>query len=149
MASLMIAERDFVIEASRDRVWRLIGKVIFSSLPNMENVEILDENNFRALLRMKIPGLGLNMKLRGEMVDMSPPESFGVRLALEGPGGLLQINQKVNFAMVPVENRKTSVTCKATAQNMGFFFRLFVMGQARHFANSTFEAIEKRLQELA
>lgn len=149
MTSVTIAERNFVIEASRDRVWRLIGKVIFSSLPNMENVEILDESSFRALLRMKVMGLGLNMKLKGEMVDMSPPESFGVRLALEGPGGFLQMNQKVNFAMIPVGNGKTSVTCKATAEKMGSFFRLFLPGQARRFAHSTFEAIQRLLVDLA
>lgn len=149
MTSLTIAERNFVIEASRDRVWRLIGKVIFSSLPNMENVEILDENSFRALLRMNVLGLELRMKLKGEMVDMVPPESFGVRLALEGLGGFLQMNQKVNFVMIPVENGKTSATCKATAEKIGMFFRLFLLGQARRFAQSTFEAIEKRLRDLA
>ena len=41
--SLEIAERRFEVEASLDRVWRLIGKVIFSCLPGMEQVEILDE----------------------------------------------------------------------------------------------------------
>lgn len=74
-----------MIEASRDRVWRLIGKVIFSSLPNMENVEILDESSFRALLRMKVLGLGLNMKLKGEMVDMVPPGIFWRAAGAGGP----------------------------------------------------------------
>lgn len=149
METIEIAERNFVVSAARDRVWRLIGKVIFSSLPNMENVEILDENSFQALLRLKILGIGLNMKLKGEMVDMSPPESFGVRLALEGPGGFLRMNQKVNFVMIPVEKGKTSVSCKATAEKIGTFFRPFFLGQARHFAHSTFEAIQRRLQDLA
>ena len=64
MANLLIAERDFVVKTSQERVWRLIGKVIFSSLPGMENVEILDENNFKALLRTRVFGIAVTMKIR-------------------------------------------------------------------------------------
>jgi len=149
MTSSRIAEKDFVVEASQERVWRLIGKVIFSSLPGMEQVEILDENNFRALLRMKVLWVQLSMNLKGQMVDVLPPESFSVRLSLEGPGGLFKTDQRVAFAITRVENNKTAVGCKATIENMGFLPRVMLLGQARRFARSTFEAIEKRLKELA
>jgi len=144
-----IGEKDFVVEASRERVWRLIGKVIFSSLPGMEQVEILDENNFRALLRMKVLWVQLSAKLKGEMVDMAPPENFSVNLALEGLGGLLKMKQKVTFTVIPAEKGKTAVNCKATAEKMGILFRALLLGQAQRFARATFEAIEKRLKELA
>lgn len=144
-----IAERNFVVEASRERVWRLMGKVIFNSLPGMEKVEILDDSNFRALLRMKVSLAELSIKLRGEMVDMSPPDSFAVKLALEGPGGLFRMNQKVTLALTSVEKGRTAVACKATAERMGILFRGLLLGQARRFARSTFESIEKRLQDLA
>ena len=90
MAGIALAEREFIVNANPDRVWRLIGKVIFSVLPGMESMEILDENNFRALLRVKMIGAEWVLKLRGEMVDISPPESFSVRLLLEGLGGLVK-----------------------------------------------------------
>jgi carbon monoxide dehydrogenase subunit G len=144
-----LAKKIFEVKASQERVWRLIGKVIFSSLPGMENLEILDENNFRAILRMKASGIPLSLKLRGEMTDISPPESFAVNLFLEAPGGLFKADQKVAFAMAPAKNGKTSVSCTATIQNLGFLHRFFLVGQAQSFANSTFEAIEKRLKELA
>lgn len=144
-----IAERSFVVEAPRERVWHLIGKVIFSSLPGMEKVEILDESNFRALLRMKVSLAELSMKLRGEIVDMSPPDFFAVKLALEGPGGLFRMDQKVTMVLTSVERGRTVVACKATAERMGILFRKLLLGQARRFARSTFEAIEKRLQDLA
>lgn len=86
--NIILSEKTFEVKASRDRVWRLIGKVIFSSLPGLESVEILDENTFRALLKMKLFGLGIDLKLQGEMVDMLPPESFAVKLFIKGPGGL-------------------------------------------------------------
>ncbi len=127
----------------------MIGKVIFSVLPGMENMEILDENNFRAILRVKMIGAEWPLKLRGEMVDISPPESFSVKLFLEGVGGLVKAGQKVSISMTPAEGSKTSVACKATLEEMGFLPRTLFSGQARSFAQSTFEAIEKRLKELA
>lgn len=147
--AIQLAEKKFEVDASQERVWRLIGKVIFSSLPGMENIEILDENNFRSILRMKVLGFGVNMNLKGEMVDISPPESFSVKLFIEGLGGWFQADQKVTFAMTPVEIKKTLVSSKASIENLGFFPRLFLLGQARRFAASIFEAIEKRLKELA
>jgi carbon monoxide dehydrogenase subunit G len=149
MAGTVLAEREFIVNATPDRVWRLIGKVIFSVLPGMESMEILDENNFRSLLRVKMMGIDWALKLRGEMVDISPPESFSVRLLLEGLGGLVQADQKVSLAMTLAENGKTSVACRATMEDMGFLQRIFLTGQARGFARETFEAIEKRLKELA
>ena len=141
---MKITEKHFVVEASRDRVWRLIGKVIFSSLPGMENIDIVDENRFRAIMRMKVLFVEVKMNLQGEMVDMSPPDSFAVRLALEGPGRLFRIDQRVSFSMAAVEKEKTAVACELTAEKMGILFR----GQARRFATSVFDAIEKRLKEL-
>ena len=149
MNSLLLDERNFVVGASQERVWRLIGKVIFSSLPGLENMEILDENTFRALLRTQILGFRVPLKLKGKIVDMEPPNSFSVKLFLAGPGGLFKADQKVTFAMTPVEQGKTALACKAAVENMGFLPRLLLLGEARRFARSTFEAIEKRLKDLA
>lgn len=146
---MIVAEKQFEVGASQDRVWRLIGKVIFSSLAGMENVEILDENNFRALLRVKIAPIGLSLALRGEMVDMLPPNSFGVKLELKGLSGLVRMSQKVTMAISSVANNRTVVTCTAAAEGMGILGRILFLGQARRFAQSTFDAIEKRLKEVA
>ncbi len=144
----VLDERNFLVDASPERVWKLIGKVIFSSLPGMEKMEILDENNFRALLITRVMGVQLTLKLKGEMVDVEPPDSFAVKLFLEGPGGVVKANQRVSFAMTPEES-KTRVACKAVMEQMGVLRGLLLTGQARSFARSTFEAIEKRLKELA
>jgi carbon monoxide dehydrogenase subunit G len=149
MANLLICERDFIVKASQERVWRLIGKVIFSSLPGMENVEILDENTFRALLRTKVFGMAVTLKIQGEIVDLDPPDSFSVKLFLEGPGGLFKADQKVSFAMSPKEGGNTGVVCKAWVERMGLFPRLFILGEAKRFAQATFASIENRLKDLA
>jgi hypothetical protein len=59
------------------------------------------------------------------------------------------MGQKVALAMTAVDKTKTEVTCKATADSLGILFRALLLGQARRFARSTFEAVEKRLKELA
>ena len=143
-----IASRSFLVGATQERVWRLIGKVIFSSLGGLEEVEILDETRFRALLRVKVSVLEMKARLNGEIVEMEPPDALGVQLNLEAPGGLCKIIQKVSLKISSVEKERTGVSCKTVAQDMGILFRVLFLKQARYFAQSTFEAIEKRLKEL-
>ena len=147
MTHLLLEHRSFQVETSQERVWRLIGKAIFSCLPGMENVEILDENNFRALMKERVLGFKVSLKLTGEIVEMEPPDSFSVKLLLKS--GLFRLDQKVTFTTIRVEEGKTTVDCKATIENLKFLTRLFLVGRARSFARSTFEAIEKRLKEWA
>jgi carbon monoxide dehydrogenase subunit G len=149
MMDTEIAVKNFVIDASQERVWRLIGKVIFSSLSGMERVEILDETRFRAFLRVKLSLLTLTMKLRGEIVDILPPDSLAVDMTLEWLRGLFRMNQKVIIHMKSVEQGRTAVACQTTAESMGILFRGMFLRQARQFAQSVFETIEKRLQDLA
>jgi carbon monoxide dehydrogenase subunit G len=149
MDSMLLDERNFEVPASQERVWRLIGKVIFSSLPGLERMEILDENNFRGLLRIRVLGFQVTLKLKGEILDVEPPDSFSAKLFLEGPGGMFEAGQKVAFTMTPIGAEKTRVVCKAVIEEIGFLPGLLVKGQARRFARSTFEAIEKRLKQLA
>ena len=147
--SMEIAGKNFVVGASQERVWRLIGKVIFNALPGLENIEILDENSFRGILRLKLLGVQMSNRVRGEITDVLPPESFSVNLFLSGPGGLFTLSQRATFAMNEVDRNQTEITAKATVDSVGFLFQFMLIGQARRFAQSTFEAIEKRLKELA
>ncbi len=149
MDSILLDERNFEVQASRERVWRLIGKVIFSSLPGLERMEILDESNFQGVLKTRILGVQIILKLEGRMLDVQPPDSFSVQLLLEGPAGMFKADQRVTFTMTPVEVERTRVACKALIDEIGFLAGLLVKGQARSFARSTFEAIERRLKELA
>ena len=149
MAETLIAERKFVIEASQERLWQLIGRVIFSSLQGVERLEIIDENNWQALLRVKLGFIVLNMNLTGEMVDTSPPDTLGVRLRAKSKGGVLQLNQKVTVKFTVIDEAKTEVFCKAIAEGVGPLFRLFLLGRARSFAGGIFDSIEERLKYLA
>ena len=149
MSETIIAEREFIIEASQERLWHIIGGVILNSLSGLERVEVLDDNNWQALLRVRLGFVVLNMSLKGEMTDMSPPETLGVRLRARSKGGILQLNQKITITFTPIDEAKTGVTCKATVEGMGTLFRLFLLGRARSFAQSVFHNIEERLKYLA
>jgi hypothetical protein len=98
-----IASKDFVVNASRERVWRLIG---------MEEIEILDENSFWAMLKVKASFLEFKMKL------------------------------KATLNMTSAEGGKTTVACKAMALDIGTLFRVLFLGQARRFAPPTFETMK-------
>jgi len=147
--NMEIASKNFVIDTSQARVWRLIGKVIFSSLTGMEEVEILDERNFRAILKEKFLFLNLKMKLKGEIAEINPPYSITVNLLIEGPWNILKMNQRVKIEMVSVDKDKTSLACKSIAEGMGIIFRMFFFKKAQDFSKSVFETIEKRLKEFA
>jgi len=148
MGETLIAERKFVIEASQERLWQLIGGVIFDSLPSLERMEITDENNWRALLRVKLGFIVLNVNLTGQMIGVIPPERLGVRLSIRGKGGIIRLNQRVNIVFTPIDETKTEVACNAVAEGVGTFFKLFLLGQARGFAGSIFDKMEERLKYL-
>ena len=145
---MILAERRFTIVASPERIWHLIGMVIFDSLPGLERIDLIDESNFRALLRMKLGFILLNMHLAGKMVDMSSPQFLGIMLKAKSKGGIFQLNQKVTFALTSVDKDRTEVVCKAIAKETGTLFRMLLLGRARSFARDTFDRIEERLRQL-
>ena len=148
MTERIIAVSEFDIEASQERLWHIIGGVILNSLSGLERMEILDDNNWQALLRIKLGFVVLNMNLKGEMVDMSPPDSLGVRLNAKSKWGILHMNQKVAIAFTTIDKDKTEVAGKAVSEDMGIILRLFTMWRAKSFAASIFNNIEDRLKYL-
>ncbi|OPY72132.1 MAG: Carbon monoxide dehydrogenase subunit G (CoxG) [Syntrophorhabdus sp. PtaU1.Bin058] len=143
-----IAARSFEVDAPQARIWRLIGKVIFSCLPGMEEVEVADEMNFRAIQRMKVAFIELRMKLKGEITDITPPESLAVSLTIEGPGGLIRMRQKVTIGITAIGGKKTAVSCKAVANDAGGPFSRLLLARAKLFVQALFKDMEKRLQYL-
>jgi carbon monoxide dehydrogenase subunit G len=143
-----IASRTFEVDAPQLRVWRLIGKVIFSCLPGMEEIDVADETHFRAVQRTKIGFLEVKMRLEGELTDITPPRSLRVALAIVGLGGLIKMKQKVTINMTAVGPVKTAIACRAMASAGGGLFGWVLLSQARRFVQALFEAMEKRMQYL-
>lgn len=149
MTEEFLAERKFTIDASQERVWNLLGRVIFRSLPGLERIQIKDQDRFSALLRVTLGLITLNMDVNAEMVDISPPQSLAVVLHMKGVGGMVRLNQKVMFALSPVHQNKTEVSSTAMGERAGPVFRIIFMRRAKSFAHDIFRSIEERLRQLA
>lgn len=145
---IMFATRTFIIDASQETVWHLIGRAILESMPGMERMEIIDENNFSAVLRVKMNFIVVNMHLTGEFVNSSPPQLLGVRLRGKSLGGLVQVNQMVSIVLAIVDKGKTEVVCQATMEGLSTLMRMLLLWQARRVAGDIFEGIERRLKQL-
>ena len=147
--AVLTAERRFAVEASPERVWDLLGRAIFDSLGGMEKMEVIDENNFRAELRVRAFGIPLTMYLSGEMTDISPPTSLSVKLSSNSKWKVISLTQQINFTLEPAGEGKTNVTCQALAEGLNPLFRWALLGQVKNQARQIFAKIEERLKQWA
>jgi len=145
----LIAEKNLAAEASQERVWDLLGTLIFDSLDGMEKIEIIDENNFRAELKEKAFGIPLTWYLRGEMIDISPPKTLHVKLTAKSKWNLLTVVQKITFRLNSVGEGKATMVCQALAEDLAPFIRWVLLGQVKGLAKKIFDSMEERLKQLA
>ncbi|MDD4859050.1 MAG: hypothetical protein PHR56_02470 [Dehalococcoidales bacterium] len=142
----VFAQRSFVIEASRDRVWDLIGRVTIDSLqPEGFNYE--DESNFSATIKAKAAFITLPMQLKGQIASIVPPETLVTVLNVTGLSGMLKVGQKVSYKLNAVDG-KTEIACVASGEMPGFI-GLLLTPVAKNFANKIFADVEKMLRNLA
>ncbi|MFC2005903.1 hypothetical protein ACFLVG_02965 [Chloroflexota bacterium] len=145
----LIAEKKFSVEASQERVWDLLGKVILNSLHGLEKMEVMDENNFRAELKARTFGIPLIMRLRGETTDISPPEALSVRLIAKSKWDLITLVQRITFTLNSAGEEKVTLVCKAVAEELSPILRWFFLWPVKSLARQTLESIEERLKQLA
>jgi len=144
----VFSERKFVLEASRERIWDLLGRVIIDSL-ELERFHARDDRNFNALTRVKIGFITVAMQIRGTMVDISEPEVLSVLLEVNGMGRIIQLNQKVKFTLSAIDKDKTEMICQIGGKRIGFPLGLFLMPRVKSFGSDILESIEKRLRQVA
>ncbi len=142
-----IAEKRLAAEASQERVWDLLGTLIFDSLEGLEKMEIIDENNFRAELKAKAFGLPLTWHLRGEMIDITPPTSLSVQLTAKSKWELITVLQKITFRLDAAGEGQTTLTCQAVAENLPPLMRWVMLGEVKKLAQQIFDTIEERLKQ--
>ncbi len=145
----LIVEKKIVAEASQQRVWDLLGMLIFDSLHGLEKMEIIDENNFRAELKVKAFAIPLTMHLRGEMLDISPPKTLSVKLTAQSQWNLMDVAQKITFSLNSIGEGKATMVCRAVAENLSPFIRWVLLGQVKSLAKQIFDSIEEGLKRLA
>lgn len=144
----VFSERKFVLEASQERIWGLLGRVIIDSL-EMERFHARDDRNFNALTKVKVAFITITMQVSGTMTDISPPKALSVLLEVKGIGGMIQLNQKTTFTLSARNKDQTEMVCQMSGERIGFPLGIFLMPRVKSFAGEILESIERRLRQIA
>ena len=67
-----IAQKEFTIAAPQARVWELLGRIIYRSLP-LEQMEVVSETTFFAVLRWRIAFIRLPLRVKVALVHLPAP----------------------------------------------------------------------------
>ena len=139
-----IAQRKFIINAPRERVWELLGRIIYRSLP-LERMEVVTETSFRAVLNWRLAGLNLPLKVKVSMDDISPPEQLGASIKVKK--GIIDQTVLVSFALTTFAQDQTELVCNAATEG-GAITTWLLGGQQRRFAGGMFDTIRVQLERL-
>ena len=145
---MLIAERKFVIDATRQRIWDLLLRTTLRLMP-FEKCYIQSDTEFSAVLRMRMAFIAVPMQVNIKIVEMTPPETMVTVLKAKGMGGLAWINQKSTFNLTQVDENKTEVTCRIEAEDMARLLRWFFLPRVKSFARDAYQNLEERLKQWA
>ena len=140
-----IVQRQFVIEASQQRVWDLLGRTIYRCLP-LEKMNIVNETTAYAVLRWRLGFISLPLNLKLELVDISPPSLLGSKIWVK-KRAIQLASLKVEFTLRPIDKDKTEVICTGMEEDRGTIAGWLVRGQQRSFAEDMFDSIKARLEQ--
>lgn len=145
---MIIAEKEFIISSSQQRIWELLLKAVLRFMP-FERMRPLTEKSVRALLKVKMGFISMPMDVEVEVTQTSPPESMITMLRSKAMGGIVWINQKATFNLESVGEDKTRVSCKIEDDGMGIIVRLFLLWRVKAISREAFTALEERLSQWA
>ena len=138
----VLARVDYEIAASRERVWDLLPASIIQCMP-VEQMDILDESSFNAVLNVKISLLTVPFRIRVRAADIQPMTSLGTRVTVSKGG--FQSSLSVSYSLFDAGEERTRISSIAKEDNPGGLMRL-LRGQQRRFARQMFEAIREDLE---
>ncbi|MFH0914258.1 MAG: hypothetical protein V1849_03100 [Chloroflexota bacterium] len=137
-------QRRFVLEAPQERVWELLGRAIYRSLP-LEQMDVVSETTFRAILQWRVAGVNLPLKVKVSLDEINPPGSLGA--TIQATKGVINQTVKVKFTLSKISEKKTQVVCTASGGGGGAMGWL-VKGQQQNFTGGMFESLESLLKRL-
>ena len=114
----VLSQKEIILGASQQRIWSLLGRVIIDSL-ELEKFKARDDRNFRAVMLVKMLFVTVPMQIKGEMVNITPPETMDVLLDVEGFGGTIKLKQTIQFRLTQMDNEKTKLVCSVLLNNIG------------------------------
>jgi len=145
---MLIGERKFIVDASRQRIWDLLLRATMRLMP-FERCNIHSQTEFSALLRIKVGPIRLPMQVQINIVDIVPPESLNTILDAKGMGGVAWIKQKVTFRLSPVGENKTEVDSKTFTEGISPILKLLFLPIVKGFVVDSYKLLEERLRQWA
>jgi hypothetical protein len=143
-ARITVAQKNVVIEAPQQQVWKVLGSAIFQCLP-LEEMNIIDQKNFQAVLKWRLGFFSIPLNLKGKVTDILSPDLMSFVIQVEK--WLLRMSLKVTFTLKQVNEGSTEIAGIATVGKQTLIGRI-MSGQQRSFATKTFDEIMARLQEV-
>ncbi len=111
-----------------------------------KKVNIVTEKLFYASLKFRLGFVSLPLKLKVELVDVSPPSLFGTRISIRM--GIIQFIMAVTFTLQSANGGKTEVICTAKDEGEQIISKCLLGGQRRKFAINVFDSVMTRIQQL-
>ena len=138
----LLARSEYVLQASRQRVWDLLASTIIQCMP-VEQMEIVDDSTFHALLKVKIGFVEIPFRLKVRAAEIDPIASLGTLVTVGK--GRFQSSLKVGYLLAELGEERTAVTCTASEEGSSFLMRL-LRAEQRKFAKRMFDAIRDDLE---
>lgn len=140
-----VAQGQFIIKASRERVWELLGRTIYRCLP-LEKMNVINETTACAVFRWRLGLISLPLNLKLELVDISPPDSLGSRIRVRK--GMFQVAAlEVTFKLRSLDKDRTEVVCTGLEQGEGTILSRLLGRKQRAFTEQMFNTIKSRLEQ--
>ncbi|MBN1228035.1 MAG: hypothetical protein JXA79_13670 [Deltaproteobacteria bacterium] len=145
---MIINERTFDVNASIQRIWKLLLKALLRCLV-LERMKPVSVKLVHALLRVKVGFITFPMNLTVEVIDMMPNDSLVTSITVQAPGKLFCLKQKCTFKLTSHENNRTEITCQMLVEKMGIVKKIFLLPEIRKFSQNTFNNLEDLLKQWA
>ncbi|MBI4319331.1 MAG: hypothetical protein HY675_12645 [Chloroflexi bacterium] len=145
---MLITQRKFVIDASRERIWDLIDRALFSTL-DLQRMSVVDEHNITAQVPVKMGPIKIPMDLRVEITDATPLENLAATLHVKSKGGIIRLSTQTSIRLSRVGEDKTEVACTAAAEEMSALKRAVFLWKVKSFSGDVFDGVRNYLEKMA
>ena len=145
----MKIEGSYTFKAPRDRVWQVLldTDALASALPGCKELKQVGENEYEAVMRIKVGPVEGTYTGKIVLEDIRPPEHYRMRVSGQGSGGFLQGEGTLDLEE---QNGSTVLKYQGETQVGG---RVASVGQrllnsvATRLINQGLKQLEKRVTE--
>jgi carbon monoxide dehydrogenase subunit G len=142
----MTMNGEIQLDAPRDVVWARLNdpEVLKACIPGCEELEVIEDNGFRAVAKVKVGPISARFSGRVALSDLDPPN--GYRIAGEGEGGIAGFAKGGASVKLADKDGGTSLAYAMEVQIGGKLAQLgqrLISGTAKKLADQFFATFAK------